>query len=36
MQAYVLVLAAAVVLFNLMADVLTVLVTPRLRTEGAR
>jgi peptide/nickel transport system permease protein len=36
MQAYVLVLAAAVVLFNLAADVLTVLVTPRLRTEGAR
>ena len=32
MQAYVLVLAAAVVLFNLVADVLTVLVTPRLRT----
>lgn len=36
MQAYVLVLAAAVVLFNLVADVLTVLVTPRLRTAGAR
>jgi peptide/nickel transport system permease protein len=33
-QAVVLVMAATVILANLVADVLTVLVTPRLRTGG--
>jgi peptide/nickel transport system permease protein len=35
-EAVTMVLAAGVVLFNLLADVLTVLLTPKLRTGGAR